>query len=755
MKNNREKPHSQKNNTTLTKSEKIEKLPWTIAYVATNSIAVHLTFIGSIFILYLNELGINKGLLGVILSLLPFINILSIFVAPKINEFGVRKVFIISFTIRYLIWLPIIFSPWVRNQYGENAMVLLLISIVIIFAFFRMVNLVAILPWKQEIIPESIRGIVSAKQMVFANIANIVTVTLAAIYIEHSQGIRPFNVLFVLGVIIGLIAAWEASHFPGGAPKRRDKLKDSILHQIFSPLKDHDFRKYMHGTGWIILAESLFPYVVLYMREGIGLSAGNVVLLQTGSLVGGAVTSYLWGWAADRFGSKPILHVNTVLFAILPILWFVMPYQSPLSVTIAMAIAFLQGAAQMGRFIGNSRLLYNRIVPIKSSAAYMALYNAWLGLIMGGSQLLGGALLNAISDLSGSLWRFPINEYSVLFGFIFLFSILGIIVTTFIETKDEISMGEFVGMFFRGNPLLAFETLISFQRPKTERDTISLTERIGRAQSDLTIDELQSSLNDPRFYVRYEALISIARHHPHPQLTKSLINILNGKDPALSVISAWALGRIDDPTAHYALRNALISSEFRSVKAHCARSLGALGDVQSIPILINLFNQETDRGLLQSYAVALGHLGVSSVFDDIVKLLLYKTNNQDQLELALTLGRLMGDEDDFILVNRQLQEDFFTNTAQFLHSFRSSSVLALNPNILKICETAFANKNLKKAVEELSKLSLQATQDLRSNHIHRLVKEFSNYLLTIKYVRKDLILLLIFILYALNERKID
>ncbi len=749
----RKKETAQSQPDDLTKAEKLNKLPWNIAFVTTNSIAIRLTFLGSIFVLYLSELGINKALLGTILSVLPFLNILSVFVAPKIAQIGVRKVFLLSFTSRYLVWALIVFSPWVRSVFSHDAMVILIVGIVIVFALLRMLNMVSILPWNQEFIPASIRGKFFAKRMVFANLANIITVTLAGIFIEQSDGILPFNILFIIGVIFGLVSAWEAWHFPGGKGRQLDQSERSVTSSIFRPLKDKNYRRFILGMGAIILAESLFSFVVLYMREVIGLSSGNVVFLQTSSLVGGAITSYLWGWAADRFGSKPVLHLNMVLITLLPMLWFMMPYHTPYNLYFALGIAFIQGAAQMGRFIGGSRLLYNRMVPPKKSTSYMAFYNAWVGLVMGISQMFGGILLDAVSNISGSLWRFSVNNYSVMFGLLLLFALLGIIAIAFVRTEGEVSMGEFVGMFFRGNPLLAMETLISFNRPKNERAAINLTERLGLAQSHLTNEELQASLEDPRFYVRYEAIVSIARHSPHPQLTESLIEILVGKDPALSVVSAWALGRVRDPGAIQALRKALRESDYRSVRAHSARSLAALGDVESIPCLVRLFRQEGDRGLQQAFATALGHLEVAAVFDDIFDLLEKSHFRNDQLELALALGRLVGDEDDFIHLNRQLQDDFFTSASQIIAGLKLDQYGNIDPVELQQSSLAFSQNQLTFAVNQLLRIASRVAAGLPETLINRMITRLLDSLSSSDDIRKDLVILLIFCLYEIDVDK--
>jgi hypothetical protein len=341
-----------------------------------------------------------------------------------------------------------------------------------------------------------------------------------------------------------------------------------------------------------------------------------------------------------------------------------------------------------------------------------------------------------------------------MFGLLLLFSLFALFATAFVRTEGEVSMGEFVGMFFRGNPLMAMETLISFNRPRTERAAISLTERLGLAQSHLTNEELLSSLQDPRFYVRYEAIVSIARHKPHPQLTDSLIEILEGKDPALSVISAWALGRIGDPGAIEALRRALTSSDYRSVRAHSARSLAALGDEAIIPCLVKLYHQEKDRGLQQAYAAALGHLEVEETFEDIYHLLEKSRFENDQMELALALGRLIGDEDDFIQISRQLQDDFSTSISRIISSLKLESVDSIDSAALQQCAMIFAQDQQQEGVEKLLRIAQQAVESTSAIKAQKLVARLSSTLIAQKPLRRDLVTLLVFTLIEIDAGKV-
>lgn len=86
-------------------------------------------------------------------------------------------------------------------------------------------------------------------------------------------------------------------------------------------------------------------------------------------------------------------------------------------------------------------------------------------------------------------------------------------------------MGEFAGLFFHGNPLMAISSMIGFYYAREETDVLTATERLGRARSPLTVEELIASLNDPRFYVRFEAIVSITRHRPDDRLIEALVEV--------------------------------------------------------------------------------------------------------------------------------------------------------------------------------------------------------------------------------------
>jgi len=84
----------------LTDAEKIRRLPWSVAHSTAGAVFCYFTVFGSVFILFLNELGLPKTQIGFLLSLFPFCGVLALFVAPMIARAGFKRTHIIFFGLR-------------------------------------------------------------------------------------------------------------------------------------------------------------------------------------------------------------------------------------------------------------------------------------------------------------------------------------------------------------------------------------------------------------------------------------------------------------------------------------------------------------------------------------------------------------------------------------------------------------------------------------------------------------------------------
>lgn len=653
-----------------TNVEKMRGLPWRITANSANAIFVQFTFFGSVFILFLSALGLNKTQIGFLLSLFPFFGLTALVIAPTVARFGYKRTFLTFWGLRNIVTAFLLLTPWVLMRFSLTGALTYVTVIVAAFALCRAVAETGWYPWAQEIIPNSIRGKFAATNQIFTTLIGLLAVSVAGYVIERSSDLSGFMILIAAGVLFGLFSVWAYSFIPGGAPVHDTDADQTERKGLTEAVRDKEFLNYLAGIGLFTLATvPMFSFLPLFMQEQVGLGAGHIVLLQNGALLGGLLSGYLWGWAADRYGSKPVMLSGVFITVFLPVLWALLPRQTNWSLYIALGIAFLQGISAAGWTIGSSRILFVRIVPPDKKSEYMALYYAWIGVIGGLSQLIGGRILDYSQHISGQFFVFTLDPYTPLFLLGLALSLIGFLVFWGVKADSGVSVGEFAAIFLRGNPFHAMGSMIRYHHARDEHATVMMTERLSLAKSRLTVDELLEALTDPRFHVRFEAIISIAHMRPDPRLIGALVKVLNGSEVALSVIAAWALGRIGDKRAREPLHEAL-DSKYRSIQLHSVRALGALADKEMIPLLQRRLAQESDKGLQAAYASALGHLQAAEATEALLSLLHDIQNKGARMELALSLARIVGNERSFIQLFRQTRVDMGTAVSQSISSLQ-------------------------------------------------------------------------------------
>ncbi len=394
--------------------DKLRGLRWSIISNAANTVFVQYTFFGSIFVLFLSELGLSKSQMGFLLSLMPFFGLIAIFVAPWTERFGLKRTYLTFFGSRAFLAAGLLLTPWVYANFGPDTALIFVALTTALFSGVRAIGVTASFPWVQEYVPNNVRGKYTATNNIFTTLTGFAAVTAGGWVLEHTMGLDGFMMLLATGVLFGWISVSFAALIPGGAP--RTPVAGQNKRDLGVALRDSGFIYYLLGVGLITLATvPLGSFLPLFMREQVGLSDSAVVWLQTGTLAGTLISSYLWGWAADRYGSIPVMLYGITLRVLLPVLWMLMPRADESSIVVAFAIAFLQGVADMGWGIGSGRLLYVSVVPPEKRTDYMALYYAFTGIVGGTSQLFGGRLLDASQGLSGQIGIFTIDPFVPLF----------------------------------------------------------------------------------------------------------------------------------------------------------------------------------------------------------------------------------------------------------------------------------------------------------------------------------------------------
>jgi MFS family permease len=492
-------------NTSLTVTDgpttlaKLRGLPWSMAGNSLITVFAQFTFFGSVFVLFLDTLGLSKSQIGILLSLLPFTNVVALIVAPTVARFGYKRTFLATIGARKMVTAFLLLTPWVVASYGAAAALPFVAVVVAIFALLRSIMEIAWIPWIQEFVPNSMRGKYAAADNVYVTLAGIAAISVAGLVIGRTAGLTGYMMLIGIGVLFGFGSLWCYTFLPGGAPAGTGGPGRTRQHNLREAIHDLDYRRYLIGVSLVTLATvPLASFLPLYLQEQVGIPSGQVVWVQVGTLAGALLSSYVWGWAADRYGSKPVMNSGVVLLTILPVFWWLVPRYAAWGLYVVLGIALLQGVANLGWIIGAGRLLFVSLVPPVKKVGYMALYSAWVGIVGGVSQLAGGRILDLSQGLSGQLAGFTIDPYVPLFLMSIILAAASFPVLQNIRAELAIGVREFVSIFFRGNPFVAVSALIRYQLARDEHSTVLMTEQLGKGRSRLPVEEMLEALSDPR-----------------------------------------------------------------------------------------------------------------------------------------------------------------------------------------------------------------------------------------------------------------
>ena len=694
----------------LTNTEKMRGLPRIVAANVLNSTFCMLTFFGPVFVLFLSELDLDEKQIGMLLSLLPFSALLALFIAQPAARRGVKTTFITFYGIRKLSAVGLVLTPWISARSGPQAAFYWVAACFVMFALFRAVAETAMFPWMQEVIPNHVRGKFSAINGAASHLFSAGALLAAGYVIDHFAGPWRFSALFAAGAVVGGLSVLIMAFVPGGAPSPGAG-RSLELRQYLLPLADRNFLTFLGGISAVALGVSALAFVPLFLQQEAGIDKGLIVSLGAVASAGAFLSGFLWGWASDRFGSKPVMLSGLFLSSLVPICWLFVPRRGPWNVPVAAGVLFLTGLAMTGWAIGQSRYLFVSAVPTEKKTQYMAVFYAWVGLMGGLGPILAGQLVYACRDVSGHVGPFSVGPYTPLFVLSFLLPWVGLLAIRGVRADGEMPMRDFAAILVRGSPFSAVGAVVRHQLAGDERTRIATTQQMGEAKSSISTRDLLESLSDPSFNVRYEAIVSAARTRWDPTFIEPLVRILKSHDHDLSIAAAWALGRSGDGAAIGPLREALRSG-YPLLEARSARALAALGDSDSVSVFRQRFSNAENDGLRTAYASALGMLRAEEAIPDLLRFLRATDDPSARAEVALGLARIVGDERRYMRLWRTTRVDFATAASQAVRGIakqlaprRSLAIFATD------CAEEFARSDWPAAVATLSRVAQTAFTD--------------------------------------------
>jgi MFS family permease len=378
-----------------------------------NAVFFMLTFGSSVFVLFLADLGLSKDRIGLMLSFFPFCGMIAPLISGWVTRFGLRRTYLVFYGARKLVILLILLAPWVLQRAGPAALFRYVAGVNLIFALCRAIAETGYYPWSREFIPDAVRGRVGGMTNVVVSLTSSVAMVGASLVLAHGNGYGRYQLLIVVASMCGVISIAAMLPVPRESPAPVSSGHES-RQAMLKVLRDRRFIGFLLGVATSILALAGYPFLPLYAREQLLIPEARVVLFDVAMTLGALLSSMYWGWAADRYGGKPLTLSTMVVLGLLPWLWLMLPSGGGAFVG-GLVLAFVYGAMSIGLSIASFRWFLNGIVPMEGRTAYTSIWYAGAGLAGGLAPFLAGRLLRTFTDFHLQFLGAEVGVYTLLF----------------------------------------------------------------------------------------------------------------------------------------------------------------------------------------------------------------------------------------------------------------------------------------------------------------------------------------------------
>lgn len=383
------------------------------------------------FVRALGGSGLHVGILGALPTGMLFAQFLAAWVANRLHYR--RRLWIGLSLIQRLMCIPVALGPWLFPEVSD---VIWLWAFLITWALNQGLLHFCTplwLSWMGDYLPKQGLNHYWGVRHLWMQLAAALSLVGAALLLRQSGGeIRfSFGVIVFLGCILGVI---DILMFLRVDEPQVVRLENAGLWEVLSgPFRHEGFRSFINfSCFWHFATMIAAPFISLFLLDHVGMSVGEVLLLWTGSWIGGALSSKWLGRMAEVHGNRPILILCTVLKSINMLALLMVPAEPTWAFWILLPVFMGDMALNTGIAIANNGFLLKNS-PAANRTMYIAAGTAVAGLVGGVTSILCGLWLTTMSGWSASLWGHGFNGYHVLFAVSIVLRIVSLALVTRIQ----------------------------------------------------------------------------------------------------------------------------------------------------------------------------------------------------------------------------------------------------------------------------------------------------------------------------------
>ena len=373
---------------------------------------------GLFFVYFGTVIGLTPFLWGLMAGLSSWAVVAQLFSAVMTERSGRRKLIWFWFAIldRALRLAGVLVSL-VMWQSGLPFSPVLLMLFICLANFFGNLANPPWMSWLADIIPEEVHGSFWGRRSAWIALSTIGVVVPAGYLMDtvpDRYRLYASVLIFTAATFIGIVDLLVHGTIP--EPRMLKSPNGTFLASIFEPFKDPAFRPWLVFNGFWTFSMTLGgALATIYFIQNLGIKSnflGGTLVLTSFSLVGSMLSGGWSGRLVDRIGSRRVLFMGHIFWALMPAFWF---FSTPQYALVWLGVGSLIGGGSSAAATTASNKLISRTPPQSKRAAYAAA-SSTLGSLAGGlGVMIAGTLLKTLDGWSSEFLTLTIGPFRLLF----------------------------------------------------------------------------------------------------------------------------------------------------------------------------------------------------------------------------------------------------------------------------------------------------------------------------------------------------
>ncbi|MDR1317434.1 MAG: MFS transporter [Spirochaetales bacterium] len=554
----------------LSPSERMRSRKVFAFFSVFNSVSF-LLLTGNIITLYLLRLGASGTIIGMVSSF-TYASFFFIFLGRNIvGRAGVCRLFCCCWTLRYVLVIPMIFSPILVLRGMPGAGFGLIIAGSLAFQMVRGIGMVSNSPIIGDVSEGRDRGdYLSLIQILNQGSAIVAGLCIAFFLGSEAAPIERYSMLILAGVVLGLIGGLSLFRMPGHTGSVQSQAAENFFSSVKRAFAQKSFRMFMLMFFLIMfLAGMGRPFTIVYAANVYDLADNLTMYLSAIGYLGAMLMGFIAKVLLDRLGSKPILIFFTGVFLLGIVFFIIGPgFDHVWEIFLFLTVGFLIfNLGSFGQENAAQAYFYSAVEP-QDQMNWGILYFFVYGLGGAFGSFAGGILLDTLTQSGLSLML----AHRIFFLLVFVLTLLTLVGLYRIKGYGLYSVRSALNMLFSVRDLRAIVLTNRLERTRSFEDERKVIREMRTSPSEVSAAGLLLRLRSPSFMIRSEALRALESHTADMKIVNALIAEVQNHEYTTARTAARILGVKEARGALGVLREALKSEDYLL----CAESMVAL-----------------------------------------------------------------------------------------------------------------------------------------------------------------------------------